>query len=419
MKLNLENHPCFNDKVRHTHARLHLPVAPRCNIQCKYCNRKFDCVNESRPGVSSNLLSPEQALHYVKQMVVKVPNLSVVGIAGPGDPFANPDETMETLMLIRNEFPDMLLCVSSNGLMIEPYVKELAELQVSHITLTINAIDPEISAQLYSWVRFQKRMYPGQDGARILLAQQYKALKALKAVGLTVKINTIVVPGVNDHHVYELTKELANHGADIQNCIPVYPVDGTPFEKVRKLAPKEINAVRSLAAAFIPQMRHCGRCRADAVGLIGQAMSADALATLSESARMTATHSSDKPYVAVGTMEGALVNLHLGDADEFFIFAKEIDGFELIEIRKAPQRGGGDQRWRDLAGLLNDCRTILVSGVGSKPGAILGKMGITIEVMEGLIEDGLDAIYSGRPIRAPLRERTCGDGCAGDRMGCG
>ncbi len=51
-------HPCFNEEAKHTSARVHLPVAPKCNIQCNYCNRKFDCVNESRPGVTSSVLAP-------------------------------------------------------------------------------------------------------------------------------------------------------------------------------------------------------------------------------------------------------------------------------------------------------------------------------------------------------------------------
>ena len=51
-------HPCFDKEARHKNARVHLPVAPKCNIQCNYCNRKFDCVNESRPGVTSSVLTP-------------------------------------------------------------------------------------------------------------------------------------------------------------------------------------------------------------------------------------------------------------------------------------------------------------------------------------------------------------------------
>ncbi|STS91888.1 nitrogenase cofactor biosynthesis protein NifB [Klebsiella variicola] len=62
---------------------MHLPVAPACNLQCNYCNRKFDCSNESRPGVSSTLLTPEQAVLKVRQVAQAIPQLSVVGIAGP------------------------------------------------------------------------------------------------------------------------------------------------------------------------------------------------------------------------------------------------------------------------------------------------------------------------------------------------
>ncbi|MFZ3045537.1 MAG: radical SAM protein, partial [Desulfatirhabdiaceae bacterium] len=132
--LNLLNHPCFNDKVRHTFGRVHLPVAPRCNIQCKFCNRKFDCINESRPGVTSGVLSPAQAMVYLDSVFEKKKNLSVVGLAGPGDPFANPEETMETLRRVRKSYPEMLLCVATNGLGIGPNIDELAQIRVSHVT---------------------------------------------------------------------------------------------------------------------------------------------------------------------------------------------------------------------------------------------------------------------------------------------
>ena len=65
LKAALAEHPCYDEEAHRTFARMHLPVAPRCNIQCNYCNRKFDCVNESRPGVTSEVLTPEQACEYV------------------------------------------------------------------------------------------------------------------------------------------------------------------------------------------------------------------------------------------------------------------------------------------------------------------------------------------------------------------
>ncbi|MCW8819406.1 MAG: radical SAM protein, partial [Ignavibacteriaceae bacterium] len=183
MTLSIEKHPCFNDASRHSFGRIHLPVAPKCNIQCNYCNRKFDCLNENRPGVTSRVLSPHQALHYLDQALELSPNIAVVGIAGPGDPFANPEETMATLRLVREKYPEMLLCVATNGLNVLPYIEELAELKVSHVTLTINAIDPEIGAEIYAWVRHGKKVFRDVAGAELLLKNQLEALKKLKELG--------------------------------------------------------------------------------------------------------------------------------------------------------------------------------------------------------------------------------------------
>ena len=120
--MNINNHPCFNPDVRHKTGRIHLPVAARCNVQCNFCNRKYDCANENRPGVSTTVLSPQQAEKYLDHILGQVPNIAVVGIAGPGDPFANVKETMETLERIHSHYPDKLLCLSSNGLYLPDYI---------------------------------------------------------------------------------------------------------------------------------------------------------------------------------------------------------------------------------------------------------------------------------------------------------
>ena len=168
MALDMLRHPCFSEAARHHFARIHLPVAPDCNIQCNFCKRMYDCANESRPGVTSAVLSPKQAICYLDAVLQRDPRISVVGIAGPGDPFATPEKTMETLRLVRERHPEMLLCVASNGLAVAPYVDELASLDVSHVTLTVNAVDREIGGKIYAWVRDGKRVYRGPIGAELL-----------------------------------------------------------------------------------------------------------------------------------------------------------------------------------------------------------------------------------------------------------
>ena len=275
MALDLTQHPCFNSDVRHRTGRIHLPVAPRCNIQCNYCDRKFDCANESRPGVTSSVLSPNQAMAYLDRAVEKAPHLKVVGIAGPGDPFANPEETIQTLRLVREKYPEMLLCVATNGLNAEPYVAELAQLQVSHVTFTVNAVDPAIGAQIYAWVRDGRAIYRNEAGASLLWERQKRAIAALKSNGVIVKINTIVMPGINDTHTEDVAIEMRALGVDIMNCIPLYPVKDTPFEDREQLGAEPMRRLRKTVQAYLPQMEHCTRCRADAVGLLGEAQRDD------------------------------------------------------------------------------------------------------------------------------------------------
>jgi len=87
-KVISNNHPCYSENAGN-YARMHIPVAPACNISCNYCNRKYDCLHETRPGVTSEVLSPQEAFDKYKEVKEKVENLSVIGIAGPGDALAN------------------------------------------------------------------------------------------------------------------------------------------------------------------------------------------------------------------------------------------------------------------------------------------------------------------------------------------
>lgn len=421
MSLDLTQHPCFNKAARHQFARIHLPVAPDCNVQCNFCRRVYDCANESRPGVTNAVLTPPQAITYLQSVLEREPRIRVVGIAGPGDPMARPEATLETLRQVRRLYPQMLLCVASNGLNLAPYADELAALEVSHVTITINAVDPAVGEKIYAWVRHQKRIYRGREGAAVLLDRQLASVQALKDRGITVKINTIVIPGVNDEHVVHVASQMALLGVDIANCVGLYPVADTPFETVVPPTASEVAAIRAEVAKYLPIMEHCTRCRADAVGLLGEKMRPEFEMRLLMAAQPSIPAREDQPYVAVGTLEGVLVNQHLGEADAFSIFRQTDTGFERVEVRSAPPPGGGTARWEALAETLRDCRALLVSSAGESPRFVLGSRGIDVILMEGLIEDGLQAVYKGIPIRAPLRRsHRCGSGtgCGGNGTGC-
>jgi nitrogen fixation protein NifB len=424
--MNLNDHPCFNKKAHHHFGRVHLPVAPRCNIQCKFCNRQFDCVNESRPGVTSAVLSPAQAMVYLEEVLRQKPNTRVVGIAGPGDPFANAAQTLETCRRVRERYPDMMLCVATNGLNLAPYLDELAALKVSHVTVTVNAVDPRIGAKIYSWMRIGKRVVRAEQGAEILLGRQLEAIKGLKERGIIVKVNSIIIPGINEEHIEAVAQRMSRLGVDLFNCMPYYPNAGSDFEHLEEPAAATVNAIRKAAGGHVKQMRHCTRCRSDAVGLLGEAPSHGLMATLKNCQHLEVLEPgkrnvSQRPYVAVASLEGVLVNQHLGEAFQVLVYGQKHGRLGLIEARQTPEPGGGDQRWSELASILSDCRALLVSGVGPKPKKILAGGGIEVIECEGVIDEAVRAVFAGESLNhmAVRRPFTCGSGCGGNQMGCG
>ncbi len=423
MTLKIANHPCFNDASRHKFGRIHLPVAPKCNIQCNYCSRKFDCMNENRPGVTSKVLSPQQALYYLDQAMVLSPNIAVVGIAGPGDPFANPDETMETLRLVRKKYPEMLLCVATNGLDLLPYIDELAQLQVSHVTITINAIDPEVGAEVYAWVRYKKKMYRDIDAARLLIKNQLESLKKLKEAGITAKVNSIIIPGINDTHVIAVASKVAELGADILNCLPYYNTKETLFENIAEPSVDMVTEIQRATSEFLPQMKHCARCRADAVGIIGEINTEEMMQKLAEAAAMPKNPAESRPYIAVSSIEGVLINQHLGEADRFLVYGMDTSGeCVLIDSRTAPPAGGGKERWEALADTLKDCRALLVNGAGNSPTSVMKARGIEVMVLEGVIEEALYGVFNGLDLKHLMKSsqiHACGSSCSGTGGGCG
>jgi nitrogen fixation protein NifB len=272
------DHPCFGGD--HSKAgRIHLPVAPGCNIKCGFCERKFDCANESRPGVTSKVLTPEQAVarvHLVQRHMERQggAQLKVVGIAGPGDPLANP-RTFETFALVREAFPEMTLCLSTNGLRLPEMLETILDSDVHSLTVTINALTPETGARVTEWITVDGRRLVGIDAAAILLSQQFKGLEMAAKAGLLVKINHVYIPGVNDHETLDLAVKVRNLGASMMNIMPVIPVG--LFKGVERPSDAVMEMVRNQAELILSQARHCKQCRADAAGVVGQDLDLDAL----------------------------------------------------------------------------------------------------------------------------------------------
>ena len=263
----IQEHPCFSENACHLFGRMHLPVAPKCNIQCNYCIRKYDCVNESRPGVTSKVLSPEEALERVREVLNKVHYIKVVAVAGPGEPLFN-EETFETFRLVKAEFPHLMRCMSTNGLLLPDRIDDIEELGIGTLTVTLNAVDPTIGKLIYSFVNYHGKIYRGEEAAEILLKNQLEGIREAVKRKIIVKVNTVYIPTINDKHIVDIAKQIGKMGVYMQNIMPLIPQ--YKFANIKPPTPEEKREMQARCSAYVKQMTHCRQCRADAIGRLGK-----------------------------------------------------------------------------------------------------------------------------------------------------
>jgi nitrogen fixation protein NifB len=414
----VKNHPCYSEEAHHHYARMHVAVAPACNIQCNYCNRKYDCRNESRPGVVSQKRTPEQAVKKVVAVASEIPQMTVLGIAGPGDALANPAKTFDTFRMLQEQAPDIKLCMSTNGLALPELVDEICKYNIDHVTITINMVDPAVGEKIYPWIFWNHKRVTGYEAAKILHEQQMKGLEMLTARGVLTKINSVLIPGINDEHLIEVNREVKKRGAFLHNIMPLISEaeHGTVFGLTGQRGPtaSELKAVQDACMGGANLMRHCRQCRADAVGLLGEDRSEEF--TLDKLEQMDVVYDLDKRksyqdkvelerqaqhaakqealaaagavgvgddlqvLVAVATKGGGRVNEHFGHVTEFQVFQVSAAEALFVGHRRVDQYcqggAGDDEQLPSVVRAINDCHAVLVAKIGACPKDELTAAGI-------------------------------------------
>ncbi len=462
----VKNHPCYSEEAHHHYARMHVAVAPACNIQCNYCNRKYDCSNESRPGVVSQKLTPDQAVRKVLAVASEIPQMTVLGIAGPGDALANPKKTFETFRQLQETAPDIKLCLSTNGLALPDMVDEICKYNIDHVTITINMVDPAVGEKIYPWIFWNHRRVTGYEAAKILHERQMLGLEMLTARGVLTKVNSVLIPGINDEHLIEVNREVKKRGAFLHNIMPLISEaeHGTVFGLTGQRGPsaQELKMVQDACAGGANLMRHCRQCRADAVGLLGEDRSEEF--TLDKIEEMTIVYDLDKRrdyqqkveserqaqhaakvsmidalqasaaqqavdaistqlvpsglpadttlLVAVATEGHGKVNQHFGHATEFQIFEVGAAGAVFVGHRRVDlycQGGyGEDEALPSIVDAINDCHAVLVSKIGACPRDELKAAGIepVEEYAQEFIEKAALSWFAGYRDRVATGEIT-------------
>ena len=264
----LEKHPCFSASAAPCSGRMHIPCAPRCNLHCAFCGGGIDNGEMQLPGRAMTVVTPADVVEYVRQRLVLHPEIAVLGIAGPGEPLYNP-ETFAVLEALQKHFPEKLRCLGTNGFFLPERAEQLAAFGVKTLTVTVNAVCPEVGVQLNPFLTDAAgNRLEGTTAAKELLERQKAGIAKVVQQGITVKVNTVYVPGVNDGEMEKIAVLAQKAGASLTNIIPLKPAGR--LCNVQVPTPQEMKCVRAKVERILPQMYHCRQCRADACGLLGE-----------------------------------------------------------------------------------------------------------------------------------------------------
>jgi nitrogen fixation protein NifB len=295
-------------------------------------------------------------------------------------------------------------------------VDAIAAFNVDHVTITINMTDPEVGAEIYPWIFWNHKRITGKEAAKILTDRQLQGLEMLTERGILCKVNSVMVPGINDQHLVEVNRAVKSRGAFLHNIMPLIsaPEHGTVFGLNGQRGPsaQELKALQDSCEGEMNMMRHCRQCRADAVGLLGEDRSAEfstekvmemeveydlegrqAYQALVEQERQ-ATHAAKqaeiealagemsqvKILVAVATKGGGRINEHFGHAKEFQIYELSASGSKFVGHRRVDlycQGGFGEEETLEtVVRAINDCTAVFVAKIGACPRDELTAAGI-------------------------------------------
>jgi nitrogen fixation protein NifB len=223
------------------------------------------CTEIQHPGWAARLLSVAEAVGLIQSVVSERQAYDfVVGVAGPGDALAN-DETFQTLALSHKRYPQIVNCLCTNGLLLEDRLEAMADAGVRVLTVTVNASDSRVGKHIYSWAKYQGTIYRGEEAAALVITKQFSGIRKAIAAGFFLKVNTVLIPGVNDEHMPKLAGQLREAGVKLMNIMPLIP-SGRMKDRAAPTC-EELRRARQDCEEILPQFRRCQQCRADVVYL--------------------------------------------------------------------------------------------------------------------------------------------------------
>ncbi len=187
------------DPLGRTINYLRLSVTDRCNLRCRYCMPEDGIEKSAR----DDILSYEE-LYRIARAAVSI-GINKIRITG-GEPLVR--KGIIRFLQELTEIPGLgQLVLTTNGVLLEKMAADLWSAGVQRLNISLDSLDPETFARI-SRSRGLTRVLAG--------------IEAAKRYGFPVKLNMVVMRGINDHEILDFAN-LATASATTVRFIEYMP----------------------------------------------------------------------------------------------------------------------------------------------------------------------------------------------------
>lgn len=214
---------------------LRISVTDRCNFRCRYCMpvEVFGAGHAFMPR--EELLTFEEIVRLVRVLIpLGVEKIRLTG----GEPLLRRGlEDLVALLAAVEGVKD--LAITTNGVLLAHHAEALALAGLDRVTVSLDAMDPEIFARMNGVGAKVERVLAG-----INCAQTY---------GLGVKVNAVIQRGVNDGEILPLARWARTAGVDLRfiEYMDVGETNGWKLTEV--VRGDEILAILAREFALVPR----------------------------------------------------------------------------------------------------------------------------------------------------------------------
>jgi len=184
---------------------LRILVTAECNYRCFFCHLEGDPLGApARPGSKPPLMTPEDySVVAEAAWRLGVESFKITG----GEPLIRRD-IVEIVESIASSAPGSDISMTTNGMLLEKLAYPLAEAGLRRVNVSIHSLK-----------RDRYKFITGVDG----LDRAVRGVRAAVEAGLKVKVNALILRGVNEDEVFDLIEFSRGIGAVLQ-LIELIPV---------------------------------------------------------------------------------------------------------------------------------------------------------------------------------------------------